>query len=143
MNSKKFLGAIVITLIFNFVSHAQDIDYNGNTYPDIPTIAKCKIVKINKISGVYVIQATIDHSRIRILSKKRHCSGKNKIKIGNEYLINLVPYNQKSDTICLTVPDFIEIDGKIIPTNDGFSPYFYYGQNLCGLIISETVDLMK
>ena len=60
-------------------------------------LKKCRINKIEKQKDVYIIYATCDNTKIKIVSLMEKFKGGEKIKVNQEYSLQIFSYFEKSD----------------------------------------------
>ncbi len=60
-------------------------------------LKKCRINKIEKQKDVYIINATCDNKKMKIVSVKEKFGGGEKIKVNQEYSLEIFSYFEKSD----------------------------------------------
>ncbi len=115
---------IVIFLAYNFFALSQNVKKTN-----YDSVINVDIIKIDSIGDIFIIYASADSDRYKIIARKTTCNTK-KIEVGRNYKINVYPWFPSSQ---LSDPGYVYYIGGGEYTNIDWGGSLYSAKELCGL----------
>lgn len=120
---------ISFLFIFNVVwSQNPTIKSESDSLP----LSLYKIEKIKRIKSLFIIYATLDNDRYKIISLKEQSKPCTKIRKGNSYNLILSPYFDKND-LSNSIVTKVVVYGTTITLTDDCHFNLYFTSNLKGI----------